>query len=110
MKLAPSLLWVIRYVIYQNLILKLFYTKGFWDPLGLLKDADEERFKRLRTVETKHGRIAMLAILGHLVTTAGLRNPYGMLPLVNYPSPNLTQSITIKISPRESLFPPSSLD
>ena len=30
---------------------------GFWDPLGLLVDADQERFDRLRTVETKHGRI-----------------------------------------------------
>lgn len=48
---------------------------GFWDPLGLLKDADQERFDRLRTVETKHGRISMLAILGHLVTTAGVRLP-----------------------------------
>jgi len=48
---------------------------GFWDPLGLLKDADQARFDRLRTVETKHGRIAMGAILGHLVTTAGYRFP-----------------------------------
>lgn len=48
---------------------------GFWDPLGLLKDADQNRFDRLRYVETKHGRIAMLAILGHLVTTAGVRLP-----------------------------------
>lgn len=48
---------------------------GFWDPLGLLKDADQVRFDRLRYVETKHGRIAMLAILGHLVTTAGARLP-----------------------------------
>ena len=48
---------------------------GFWDPLGLLADADQERFDRLRYVETKHGRISMLAILGHLVTTAGARLP-----------------------------------
>jgi len=48
---------------------------GFWDPLGLLKDADQARFDRLREVETKHGRIAQLAILGHLVTTAGVRLP-----------------------------------
>jgi hypothetical protein len=48
---------------------------GFWDPLGLLKDADQARFDRLRYVETKHGRICMLAILGHLVTTAGFRLP-----------------------------------
>jgi hypothetical protein len=50
---------------------------GFWDPLGLLADADQERFDRLRTVETKHGRISMLAILGHIVTTAGARVPLG---------------------------------
>jgi len=48
---------------------------GFFDPLGLLKDADETRFNRLRYVEMKHGRIAMLAILGHLVTSAGFRLP-----------------------------------
>ena len=48
---------------------------GFWDPLGLLTNADQARFERLRVVETKHGRIAMLAILGHIVTTAGVRLP-----------------------------------
>ena len=48
---------------------------GFWDPLGLLKDADQDRFDRLRYVETKHGRISMLAMLGHLVTSAGIRLP-----------------------------------
>jgi hypothetical protein len=48
---------------------------GFWDPLGLLANADQARFDRLRYVETKHGRISMLAILGHLVTTAGVRLP-----------------------------------
>lgn len=40
---------------------------GFWDPLYLLEDADQERFDRLRYVEIKHGRIAMLAVLGSLV-------------------------------------------
>ena len=48
---------------------------GFWDPLNILEYADEERFERLRFVENKHGRISMLAILGHLVTTAGVRLP-----------------------------------
>eukprot|EP00980_Cylindrotheca_fusiformis_P028425 scaffold22599_cov139-Cylindrotheca_fusiformis.AAC.16 len=48
---------------------------GFFDPLGLLADADVERFERLRYVEIKHGRISMLAILGHLFTTGGLRLP-----------------------------------
>ena len=53
---------------------------GFWDPLGLLTDADADRFERLRTVETKHGRIAQLAILGHIVTTAGYRLPTSLTP------------------------------
>ena len=53
---------------------------GFWDPLGLLADADAAKFERLRTVETKHGRISMLAILGHLVTTAGYRLPTSLTP------------------------------
>jgi len=48
---------------------------GFFDPLGLLEDADEERFERLRYVELKHGRISMLAVLGHIFTTGGLRLP-----------------------------------
>jgi hypothetical protein len=52
-------------------------NSGSWDPLGLLNDADQDRFDRLRTVETKHGRISMLAILGHIVTTAGVRVPLG---------------------------------
>nr|6LY5_T Chain T, FCPI-12 [Chaetoceros gracilis] len=44
---------------------------GFWDPLGLLDNADQERFDRLRYVEIKHGRIAMLAVLGHITTSSG---------------------------------------
>jgi hypothetical protein len=48
---------------------------GFFDPLGLLADADEDRFNRLRYVEIKHGRVSMLAVLGHVVTTGGIRLP-----------------------------------
>ncbi|KAJ1640899.1 fucoxanthin chlorophyll a/c binding protein, partial [Pavlovales sp. CCMP2436] len=48
---------------------------GVFDPLGLLEGADEARFDRLRFVELKHGRICMLAVLGHIVTTAGIRLP-----------------------------------
>eukprot|EP00580_Thalassiosira_gravida_P003882 CAMPEP_0201598280 /NCGR_PEP_ID=MMETSP0492-20130828/100_1 /ASSEMBLY_ACC=CAM_ASM_000837 /TAXON_ID=420259 /ORGANISM="Thalassiosira gravida, Strain GMp14c1" /LENGTH=204 /DNA_ID=CAMNT_0048060669 /DNA_START=28 /DNA_END=642 /DNA_ORIENTATION=- len=44
---------------------------GFFDPLGLLDEADQERFDRLRYVEVKHGRIAQLAFLGNIVTRAG---------------------------------------
>merc|ERR1712154_182813 len=48
---------------------------GFWDPLGLLNDADQERFDRLRYVEIKHGRISMLAFLGNIITRAGIYLP-----------------------------------
>jgi len=45
---------------------------GFFDPLGLLADADQDRFDRLRYVEVKHGRIAMLAFLGQITTRYGV--------------------------------------
>jgi hypothetical protein len=45
---------------------------GFFDPLGLLDGADQERFDRLRYVEIKHGRIAQLAFLGNIITRAGV--------------------------------------
>jgi hypothetical protein len=48
---------------------------GLWDPLGLLNGADQERFDRLRYVEIKHGRIAMLAFLGNIVPRAGIHLP-----------------------------------
>merc|ERR1711966_521944 len=48
---------------------------GFWDPLGLLDDADQDRFDRLRYVEVKHGRVCMLAFLGQIVTRAGIHLP-----------------------------------
>jgi len=48
---------------------------GFFDPLGFLDDADQERFDRLRYVELKHGRICMLGVAGWLTTAAGIRLP-----------------------------------
>merc|ERR1712087_880552 len=48
---------------------------GFFDPLGLLDDADQEKFDRLRYVEIKHGRISMLAFLGNIITSAGIHLP-----------------------------------
>jgi len=44
-----------------------------WDPLGLAKTP--EKFERLRFVEVKHGRIAMLACLGQFTAGAGVRFP-----------------------------------
>jgi len=48
---------------------------GFWDPLGFLDNADQERFDRLRYVELKHGRVAQLAFLGQIVTRNGIHLP-----------------------------------
>merc|ERR1711971_1045397 len=48
---------------------------GFFDPLGLVADGDKDNFDRLRYVELKHGRVAMLAVVGYLVTYAGVRFP-----------------------------------
>eukprot|EP00565_Helicotheca_tamesis_P008378 CAMPEP_0185741620 /NCGR_PEP_ID=MMETSP1171-20130828/39054_1 /TAXON_ID=374046 /ORGANISM="Helicotheca tamensis, Strain CCMP826" /LENGTH=203 /DNA_ID=CAMNT_0028413601 /DNA_START=26 /DNA_END=637 /DNA_ORIENTATION=+ len=48
---------------------------GFFDPLGLVEDGNPANFDRLRYVEIKHGRIAMLGIAGYLTTLAGIRLP-----------------------------------
>jgi hypothetical protein len=48
---------------------------GFFDPLGLVADGDQEKFDRLRYVEIKHGRISMLAVAGYLIQEAGIRLP-----------------------------------
>jgi Chlorophyll A-B binding protein len=41
---------------------------GVFDPLNILDTADRERFDRLREVELKHGRVAMLGVVGYLTT------------------------------------------
>jgi hypothetical protein len=46
---------------------------GFWDPMNMVGSGDQARFDRLREVEIKHGRIAMLAVTGYLTTYAGVR-------------------------------------
>ena len=76
---------------------------GFWDPLGLLANADQERFDRLRYVETKHGRIAQLAILGHLVTTAGYRLPTSLTPGYDL-SATPTGLAALSALPAEAIF------
>merc|ERR1719273_766188 len=48
---------------------------GYWDPLNFCYEQDQARFDRLRYVELKHGRISMLAVTGHMWTTAGNRLP-----------------------------------
>jgi hypothetical protein len=48
---------------------------GFYDPLGLLNNASQERFEQLRYTEIKHGRVSMLAFLGFITNYAGIRLP-----------------------------------
>ena len=48
---------------------------GYWDPLGLLSEGDQETFDRLRYVELKHGRICMLGVVGYLTNAAGIYLP-----------------------------------
>lgn len=48
---------------------------GYYDPLGLVYDVDQERFDKLRYTELKHGRICMLGVVGYLYTYAGNRLP-----------------------------------
>ena len=48
---------------------------GFFDPLGLVEDGDQEKFDRLRYVEIKHGRICMLGVAGYLTNAAGIYLP-----------------------------------
>lgn len=46
---------------------------GFFDPLSLVLNADQERFDRLRFTEIKHGRISMLAVVGYLIGASDVR-------------------------------------
>jgi light-harvesting complex I chlorophyll a/b binding protein 1 len=50
---------------------------GYFDPLGLTADGDIEKFNRVRAIEIKHGRIAMLAMT-HVFVTHFVKLP-GML-------------------------------
>jgi hypothetical protein len=43
--------------------------------MGMLSNADQDRFDRLRYVEIKHGRICQLAFLGQIVTRGGVHLP-----------------------------------
>ena len=47
---------------------------GVFDPLGWL-ETQPEAFERRRAVERKHGRIAMVAVVGMLVHNAGIELP-----------------------------------
>jgi hypothetical protein len=40
---------------------------GFWDPLNLSEDIDTKTYAQYRTAEIKHGRAAMLCVIGYIV-------------------------------------------
>ena len=40
---------------------------GYWDPLGLTNDKEQELFDKARVGEVKNGRAAMLAVIGYVV-------------------------------------------
>ncbi|CAE7355683.1 unnamed protein product [Symbiodinium natans] len=40
---------------------------GYWDPFGMMAFQDEEKFRRNRELELKHGRICMAATIGMIV-------------------------------------------
>jgi hypothetical protein len=51
---------------------------GFWDPAGLSKGKDDETIYFYRSVELKHGRVAMVGSLGMLfqsLNTGIIPNP-----------------------------------
>ena len=43
---------------------------GNFDPLGIAENTDRNQMKAYREAETAHGRVAMLAVIGFLVTEA----------------------------------------
>merc|ERR1719356_995041 len=47
---------------------------NYWDPAGFCDGVTEADFKRLRSCEIKHGRLAMLATIGYIAPF------YGKLP------------------------------
>ena len=51
----------------QDMVGASVETGGVWDPLGFAKDDDS--LYKYRSVELKHGRVAMLATLGVIVQT-----------------------------------------
>ena len=47
---------------------------GIYDPLNLMADGDEA-FRRRRISEIKHGRVAMVAVIGNLAPQLGIVFP-----------------------------------
>jgi hypothetical protein len=52
---------------------------GFWDPAGLSDGISQEKFDSYRLAELKHGRVAMLAVLGYIAPET-YRFGYDLIP------------------------------
>ena len=52
---------------------------GLFDPIGFLSRGPEV-YRRYQEIEIKHGRLAMAATLGVIVTEAGIRFPGDLSP------------------------------
>merc|ERR1712242_455489 len=54
---------------------------GYFDPLGFCKVGDESGFRKLRSAELKHGRVAMMASIGvvgqHFIRFPGFEKAHG---------------------------------
>jgi len=61
-----------------------------WDPVGFCKDGKQETFDKYREAEIKHGRVAMLAVVGlvvqHYVHIPNFVTPEGLIPMGDMPS------------------------
>merc|ERR1711906_83094 len=51
---------------------------GFFDPIGFSRDADLNTVKRYREAEVLHGRVAMMATIGYLISESTPTIAYGM--------------------------------
>lgn len=63
---------------------------GLWDPLGFTVGMSDEKFKRWRAVEVKHGRIAMAATTGYIAQSCfrfpGYLSPSSELKFADIPN------------------------
>lgn len=70
------------------------FPEDFWDPAGITNGKSKEEILNLRAMELKHGRVAMLAVLGWFHVAAGYHiiGDYAVGEhLDNNPLVNLTQ-------------------
>jgi len=60
---------------------KRCYPGGYFDPLGFASSADAEALFKLKTAELKHGRLAMIGMLG--ISIQALKNGLSPLEAIN---------------------------